>query len=678
MKWEKEVNRQKALHRNIYSLTFIREYWFDICITLLGLSAITNPIESNLDNVAAAIVMAVIVLALTAVHAVQNKDKKVEPYGAQRQFIGLYTIKQGQKLEIHADNGLIPRDMELEYLKDLLYQCFAEGGSRRGICLTGRSGSGKSTVLNLLEYDKELPYKVENFSDSYTYFEDYVLDLYRSDPEKNVTDKTVFIMDHFERYFSMSEERKRKTGSMIKRLSKCPIVFIFSMREEFFVPFLAEFNINDMDGTNPDETGNRGILFYKNQLTGNKWKPENNVLICGGKGTDSVSGVSETMGRLCVQAFGVERGEEIYRHFEDSSLIQQQIIFNMLKHDFDKNGEIRQLDSDMDENAMMRNYYDVQLCSTGDYFMASRIMYLLCTGRSNGIAFTDDDIRNALLIWEPGDVSDFRECLSRLYELSLIKYSSRNSTINYEIAHDYIAKSYDMYAGTELPANVKGALDEFKSEYLRKTDMNRRIADYRKKEKWKGTGRWGISVFAISMIVWLLALGRFFFMGRGESFPVLILCFASLLYVFTFYMKLTRHYRRKSWFLVHLLYGAAMLCGTLAVVFPDFWLLWLGAGNAVNGLSCVVIGMNSQLAALGKKWFLSYGLKTVVVGILLIILAGLVSIMDKTFLWIIDVRSLMQFLPMAALLIYSYMSHMNKEFFYAGMEGLFSTGKKAD
>lgn len=47
----------------------------------------------------------------------------MEPYSAQQQFIGLYTIKQGKKLDIHFDNGLIPRDAELAYLK-LLLCCF--------------------------------------------------------------------------------------------------------------------------------------------------------------------------------------------------------------------------------------------------------------------------------------------------------------------------------------------------------------------------------------------------------------------------------------------------------------------------------------------------------------------------------------------------------------------------
>ena len=68
-------------------------------------------------------------------------------------------------------------------------------------------------------------------------------------------------------------------------------------------------------------------------------------------------------------------------------------------------------------------------------------------------------------------------------------------------------------------------------------------------------------------------------------------------------------------------------------------------------------------------------IKTFAVGILLIMLALLVQFGSFVTVWIIDTKSLIQFLPMAALLIYSYLSHMNKEFFYVGVEGIFSTGR---
>ena len=76
------------------------------------------------------------------------------------------------------------------------------------------------------------------------------------------------------------------------------------------------------------------------------------------------------MERLCEQAFGEEqRGKEIFQHFKNSTLIQQQIIFNMLKHEFDTYGEVQILDSNIDENVMMNQYFDIQLCSTGNYYM---------------------------------------------------------------------------------------------------------------------------------------------------------------------------------------------------------------------------------------------------------------------------------------------------------------------
>ena len=73
-----------------------------------------------------------------------------------------------------------------------------------------------------------------------------------------------------------------------------------------------------------------------------------------------------------------------------------------------------------------------------------------------------------------------------------------------------------------------------------------------------------------------------------------------------------------------------------------------------------------------RKWFLSYGLKTFAVGGLLIAMAVIVKVGVSGVTW--NIGSIMQFLPMTALLIYAYLAHMNKEFFYAGVEGIFSTG----
>lgn len=677
---KRNINKQKRLHRNIYHFPLTKDQWFQYALFVLGMSTLMDALKNVIgDKLLAIWIVLALVLVVMVAKSVLEHASVIKPYGPEEQFIGLYSIEGNQKIELNEDNGLIARNEEIDCLKGLIDECFADKRSKRGICLIGRSGSGKSTIINQFEYSEDVPYTIWNFSDSYDYLEEYILSLYKNNPEKNLvdTDKTVFILDHFERYFSLDDKKKAAVKRIIYRFAKLPAVFVFSMREEFFVPFVKELDINNLAEREPGAEGSKGILFFKKYLAGNRAKQENNVLICGSeKGKSDDKSVTQTMKRLCQQAFGLERGNEVYGHFQNSTLIQQQIIFNLMKHDYDVEGEIPVLDSNVDENMMMKRYYDVQLCSTGDYFMASRIMYLLSVGRNSGIFFTDDDIKNALCIFDKKDVEDFKKCFDRLHELKLIKYSARNTTVRYEIAHDYIAKSFEAYANTELPANVKSSLDEFKSEYTRNTNMNNMISNYRKKRKWIGTGTFGWLVFILSIAITLFSFVYDFKSGSSRlPWTVFVLCVASILYVFSFYMNITRHYRKGAWILVTLFYFIAICMGTIASVFPEYWLHCLGIGNSAMGFSCIIIGLNFHLAEAARKWFQSYGLKTFAMGGLFVVLAFMVQFGRFGTVWIIDTKSVLQFLPMAALLIYAYLAHLNKEFFYTGVEGIFSTGR---
>lgn len=667
------LKKAKGLHRNIYQIPIAKEYWIDFILVLLGASAISDAAKNWLTDTHFYVFATVLLgLVLFILKSRLENPPKVVPYGPKPQFIGLYSIESREDI-LNIDKGMIPRNIEINCLHSLIKECFAQPNPKRGICLIGRSGTGKSTIISQFEFRESAEFEIKNFSESYDFFEDYILNLYQDVPEKNLIKNTVFILDHFERFFSLPAHKKESIKKTVKRLSKLSTVFIFSMRQEFFVPFLMEFNINNLTDDLLCKTEYQGILFFKEAISGNKNTGDDNVLICTSEQDGTDGKVEKTMTRLCEQAFDVQRGKEIYEHFKNASLIQQQIVFNMLAHEFTENSDIPVLEPYMDADFMMKRYFDVQLCSTGDYFMASRILYFLCQGHNSGISFTDMDVKNALCIFEEKDVKDFNVCLDKLHDLKLIRYSARNSTRRYEIAHDYIAKTFETYANREFNSNVKNALDEYRSEYVRNTDMKKMIEDYRRKKKWKTPGNFGITVFIFSLIIACVCFViDAEFKDLGLSWQVYVICLVSLLYVYTFYQNITRHYRRKLWILVPALYILSMFCGTMGIVCSDYWLIFLGAGNASIGASCIIIGANASLAQMPRKWFLSYGLKTFAVGGLLIAMAVIVKVGVSGVTW--NIGSIMQFLPMTALLIYVYLAHMNKEFFYAGVEGIFSTG----
>ncbi len=675
----KIIKRQKKLHRNIFGFHFVAAHWIEFFMYLLGTTCVTNAINVFLPNESLVIFFFVVITFLFIVifkgKEEQKKLDKFEPYRSKskekkEKFAGLYRIEKDRRIKLNKDNGLISREKEVEYLFELVKQCFKDKIRRRGICLTGPSGSGKSTIINLFKYpeDKNNSFKIIDLSDSYNFFK---TDLSRR-WKNGSKEKTVIILDQFERFFDLSAKKQNEVKNTIQVVAKYPVVFIFSMRQEFFLRFVEVFDINHLNSSRQGVAGHKGVFYFKKYLSGNRLKSDNNILICNSgdrcEGME-VNPISEDMADLCRRAFGDECGENIYNHFKHGTLIQQQIIFNMIHHD-----ETKRTDVNEDINTMMKRYFDVQLCSTGDYFMASRIMYLLSVGRNNHIKFSDDDIQQALFIFEEKEKKIFRDCLKKLLDLQLIQYTKYNSEDQYEIAHDYVATAFEEYANTELPANVKCALDEYRSECTRGTEMNKMISDYMDERKWTKTGIFGWIVFFVSMLGSLSCFVFKLISGNKSmwSLQIFILCAASLFYVFCFYMKMTRHYRKKGWGFVAVLYCIAMCSGTAASAFPEFWLYGLGAGNAVLGFSCSFISLSGHLSGTGRKLFWDFGWKTVFVGILLVTLAFAIQFGSFTPLWI---GSLLQFVPISALLIYGYLTHLNKEYFYAGVEAIFSTNK---
>ena len=96
----------------------------------------------------------------------------------------------------------------------------------------------------------------------------------------------------------------------------------------------------------------------------------------------------------------------------------------------------------LEEYELLEHYFDTQLAATGDYYDASRILYLLSQARINQMVLKREDLEYGLFenqFSRDGHrrVNDVIECLE---DLQLIRKNIRRSDQEYEIAHDFIAQ----------------------------------------------------------------------------------------------------------------------------------------------------------------------------------------------------------------------------------------------
>ena len=147
-----------------------------------------------------------------------------------------------------------------------------------------------------------------------------------------------------------------------------------------------------------------------------------------------------------------------------------------------------------------------------------------------------------------------------------------------------------------------------------------------------------------------------------------LLSFASVIYVYTFFGYITCfHPDRKFNCAITVFFFVSMICGTVTVVLYEHWLTCLGVGNFFIGVSCTLIGLDKRISSLGEKMYLSYGVKTMLMGFLLIVL----DVYSKS-ITNVSYAGLAKIIAMGTLLIYAYYAHINEKFIYAHLEGMFS------
>lgn len=519
----------------------------------------------------------------------------------------------------------------------------------------------------------------------------------------------IAIFDQFERLFQEGVENQKNVFALIRKLSENGVVVLFSMREEALLPFLEVVDLNHLEHVGDSYACCRvGVQNCNKMAHGDHAKKASgrgNIIMIG---SSRIKGEESAIRERCNDVFK-EEGDGIYRIVKNHPVIEQQIMLNM-RQNGDLPFEAKEAFARGDLTDVMKWYYDVQLCSTGDYFNASRIMYLMSMMRQKNEAFGTDMIMDALCVplghgeKHEEEMREYRSeedklktCLEALAGMSLLRVKNTGSNRYYEVSHDYIAESFEVYANTELPSDVKAALDDYRSGHERRRKMDS-LGRSRNQEQFQKARKKDGWVFAVWMIA-LLCTAIYYCMGMAAAvyseiplpfgttplpLPVLILADFSMFYIFSLYRNVAYYYgtafpqNRNAGDgvrigMVHLLYLVTMIFGVCTVLAGEHCLVFLGVGNIMNALTWLFIASDGRISSYGRKQYRLYGWKTVAVGVLLILFSKFLMLGNfrEIRLGIIDIGEIgtvMQLIAMGALLLYGYVTHMNREFFYANLE----------
>ena len=576
--------------------------------------------------------------------------KEVPAYERSQNFIGLYDTAK-----IEVDEKLIIRKNEVDFLKSKIDKMILGKLCNKTICLVGESGCGKSTIINMLCKDDQLKEKVDivecssNYMDFFTKIRN-IFGETLGDVNKhlNAMDKPVlFIFDQFERFFFLNDKEKKEfRKSYLASLSSEKVVSIFVLRNEFLAQFT--YNINLFDITN-NFRRNVGVLTYylprENQELPQFFYCDNSNVFAenyDSRYIESFQGRNKDIENLCQLAFN-DLKDDIYNEFKTDKLIEQQIFLNILEND-KRFLSKTDLALALDRELLIKKYFDRQLCSTGDYANASKIMYLFSRGRKFHKTFSINEIYNALYTTQKSKVD---ECIQNLENLQLIRPIQKDMD-SYEIVHDYIADKFIEYCEKEIKPEIKMTLDNYISNSGNQYFMIRAESIIKRKEK--------MPVFAnILLIVTLfstLAIPTYNFIVNKIDVKYYIIIVPALFatyYGYSMYKNIIRLTNKKIYLL--LLPFMALMEAFCLFCF-DYWGFWLGIATIAIGLSLILIS-KENLFEVSKKFFFNFGGKVVLTGVTISILGAFLKS-----------QVILAFSLMMVIIFYAYIAQMNEDYFF--------------
>ena len=610
---------------------------------------------------------------------------------------------------------------------------FSQKKIKQAICLTGRSGCGKSTIISFFRNKYGDHYEIVEMTDNYLNFRSHLNYRFKNDIEGELIrltqeKKVVFVLDQFERFFYLDEEKKKDIKQLIFNISKENTAIIISLREDYLADFLKVFNVNNLKETglkknaendsgilssltnivkisnknryrpmtnNPRKShgafSKRGIKknYFLNLEEVGKWTDEgvlervdNTIFYCEGQSVDTGGKNAENDEKImikgkCEELFG-QKGVEFYEKHRSDTLIQQEIVFHMAE--FEK--KINILSSydiselcKLENYELMNQYYDTQLMSTGDFFNASRIMYLLSSARINKVVMRNDDLEFGIVpeqFEKKGNII-FHKTLDKLEQLQLIRRNIKDSDLEYEVAHDFIANTFLSYSYTHIDRNVRGALDLFMSECI-DTDKERGMKE---KKDFFGVLKKSLfykkavvisavsAVIAFLMIVfvynpWLDVWKDYNVYGNTFSWFPLLCTEACMLYLYNIYNKVLRFCRGKKEKECKITYIICLTGCVVGVYFYPHGVVFLGVFLSIMGLTAAFL-LNSAYQRASRNELRSYGFKCLTVGIAVIVFHFMMWAYNSTLpVYVVFIEMAM----MVIIIGYGFLAHMTKEYLY--------------
>ncbi len=526
----KQVQRKKKTSHNVYGIADRIFYVITGVLVALVICGLLHLIPVS-ESGTVTIVLDVLVLVagvFAGLFKGSSCRQTILPYRRRDafEFIGLYDLAAA----IEHEDGLgksdvLSRDEEVRYLNEVLETLiFPQRSIKQAICLTGKSGCGKSTILSFFKQQYKDRYEIFDFSGHYTNLQASLAEMLGTDPMKELLirgrkKKLVFIFDQFERFFFLEEEKKQQVRNLIASLSRENTGMILSMREEYLAEFMKEFDINNMmqEGAlgGKEHTGilnhltsviredkkqyyvadekkfGRTVCWQQNTIKENHQvhmefvgslgdrtaldpvgstvfycENQNEVRVRSGRTEEHAS----ILLNKCEMLFGTD-GKAFYEKHKQEPLIQQQITYHMAEYEKKEkqcsHEELKAL-FEKEDFELLNQYFDVQLTSTESYFHASRILYLLSQARLHQVVMKRQDLEYGLFERQFSRTGhkEVNRVMEQLEQLQLIRRNIKRSDQEYEIAHDFIAQAFLTYSHSNMDRNVKSALDIYMAEYL--------------------------------------------------------------------------------------------------------------------------------------------------------------------------------------------------------------------